>query len=234
MKHLFAATFIALAAAGALAAPAPAADLTYPIRMPLAPPAPVMSWTGFYIGGAVGSSFGSTPFNVEEFGYTTNVGDYGSSSFSAGLYLGYNWQVATSWVLGLEGEANWLNQSFNSNIGENGNFLNSDWQFAISARGGYLLTPSTLLFAKVGWAFTDASIDNIYTLPGLTYSDGYRNGVLVGLGIETLIANNWLVRLEGDYTINTQNASIGFPDAGAAIQFAPDYLTARLGIGYKF
>ena len=235
MKHLFAASFLAVAALGALAAPATAADLaTYPIKAPLAPAAPVMSWTGFYIGGAVGATFGSTPFNVEQFGFTTNVGEYGSSSFSAGLYLGYNWQVAPTWVLGLEGEANWLNQSFSNNSGLNSTFLSSDWQFAISARGGYLLTPSSLLFAKVGWAFTDANINNIFALPGVTYNDGYRNGVLVGLGLETLIANNWTVRLEGDYTINTQNASIGVPAAGAKVQFSPDFLTARLGVGYKF
>lgn len=41
MKHLFAASFIAVAALGALAAPATAADLaTYPIKAPLAPPLP--------------------------------------------------------------------------------------------------------------------------------------------------------------------------------------------------
>ena len=50
-KLLFAAT-----AAGALAAPAQAADL--PVKAPPVVAAAVYSWTGFYIGGHVGYAWG--------------------------------------------------------------------------------------------------------------------------------------------------------------------------------
>lgn len=229
MKKLVAAAALSALISGS----AVAADLSYPIKAPLAPITPVMSWTGFYVGASLGATFGSSGFNYNSPFYSHNYGEYGSQSFSAGGYLGYNWQVQNI-VFGVEGEANWLNASFKDTNAANGAFLNSDWQFALSARVGYLLTPGSLLYVKGGWAFTDASIGSVFYTPGYTYNDGYRNGALVGVGLETLMGRNWLVRVEAEYTINGESASIGIPYGPATVDFDPDFLTAKLGVGYKF
>jgi outer membrane immunogenic protein len=108
---------IATAAFAALvASPALAADMGAPVYKAPPPPAPVPSWTGFYIGVNAGGSIGQSP--------TTDTGTFtipgtgalllSNESFThapkgglAGGQIGYNWQVSPSMVLGLEVDSQW-------------------------------------------------------------------------------------------------------------------------------
>ena len=75
---------------------------------PPSPPMPVFSWTGFYVGGNVGYSFGRADTTYASTGLTA----FGMPpSFSTrqwldgvigGVQFGYNWQAGPSWVYGLE------------------------------------------------------------------------------------------------------------------------------------
>jgi outer membrane immunogenic protein len=81
-----------------------------PVRAADAPamaPAPVYNWNGLYIGANFGGGFGSSSIN--EVGLPSNIvanGSYGISDSSSGLIaggqVGFNWQLAPLWVLGLE------------------------------------------------------------------------------------------------------------------------------------
>lgn len=229
---------------------ASAADLSYPpVRAPIVGAIPASSWTGFYLGGGLGAAFGSlkgdstypNPFTGVL--TTTAFADVSSSSFTANIYGGYNYQVAPQVVLGVEAEANWLNAAYGAgyNGGFGGNIATGDWQFGISARAGVLLNPTSMVYLKAGWAWTELSInDSTYfggPLPAgvtATVNDGYRNGALLGAGIETLFAQNWLARLEAEYTVSGQDASITVPAFGTVDKLSADYLSARLGVAYKF
>src|SRR6202012_4329758 len=77
----------------------------------------VYDWTGFYVGGNVGGEWGrfNDPFAVAAvtaFGITAPAGTIPlsstDSSFTAGGQIGYRWQSATRWVLGVEGDFNWV------------------------------------------------------------------------------------------------------------------------------
>lgn len=76
-----------------------------------APPrvAAVYDWTGFYIGGNAGYSWGRSRTDAGFFNNTTNVllatgtTAFDMNGWVAGGQLGYNWQSA-SWVFGLEGD----------------------------------------------------------------------------------------------------------------------------------
>ncbi|WP_234053744.1 MULTISPECIES: outer membrane protein [unclassified Xanthobacter] len=246
MKLVIAASTALVLATGASAGSAIAADFSYPIKGTLAPAplAGAAGWTGFYLGGALGATFANTNADSDVFNFSTgNVisydnGAFGSSSFSTGVYAGYNFQLDT-FVLGVEGEATWLNAAFD-NGNDFGAFADSDWQFAISGRIGYLVTPTALVFTKVGWAFTNvsvnSSVDGIVGWPatGAVYNDGYRNGLLLGAGIEALVGGNWLLRVEGEYTLSAESASMSYPAWGVSYNVKPDFLTARLGLAYKF
>src|SRR6476661_165625 len=109
-----------------LAGPAMAAD------MPIRPPVVVESWTGFYVGVALGGRFSDStwttnclsagapggvgcPLNFAANGprfVTDNPSGFSSATFRPSVYLGYNWQVG-NWVVGAEGDVAW-GQSNNS------------------------------------------------------------------------------------------------------------------------
>jgi outer membrane immunogenic protein len=105
----------------------------YAADMPLkAPPVPpVLSWTGFYIGGEIGersavvdpsvtsstlNSPGAPVLNVLGTGVCGGAAgafpcpggtSLDNAAFRAGLYGGINWQLNRNWVVGLEGEFAW-------------------------------------------------------------------------------------------------------------------------------
>jgi outer membrane immunogenic protein len=78
---------------------------------------PVWNWTGFYVGGNGGYSWGRSNTDVSYFNPVTGLGivppagSITSASFNmnggvAGGQAGYNWQ-STNWVFGIEGDLQW-------------------------------------------------------------------------------------------------------------------------------
>jgi outer membrane immunogenic protein len=118
-KLLLISTFTAL-----IAGPATAADLARPVyRRPVVVAAPVYTWTGFYVGGNVGYSWGNARTDLAASGSTatfvnnppgfpgfpstvgfvdTNTGRLTGSI--GGVQAGYNFQFNPQWVLGVEAD----------------------------------------------------------------------------------------------------------------------------------
>ena len=98
-----------------------AADL--PVRSAPAAPivmAPVFTWTGFYVGANVGWArtktdvrydypelLGAAPGGYDAY-YFPNGFKLDNDGFTAGVQIGYNWQVSQSFVWGVEADINWL------------------------------------------------------------------------------------------------------------------------------
>jgi outer membrane immunogenic protein len=126
-------TLLRVAALSVLVATGPAVAADMAVKAPIlkAPPPVAYSWTGFYIGGNVGYSWGRGDTDFSEItGFTTvtqifrtagptlvstttgtlpSVAGIGSNSANingwlGGGQLGYNWQTGT-WVFGLEADA---------------------------------------------------------------------------------------------------------------------------------
>jgi outer membrane immunogenic protein len=158
-----------------IAAPLSAASAA---DMPLkAPPPPVWSWTGFYAGVNVGYSWGDGKSNYYDPNFVNlGIGDPLSNPLSqkldgiiGGGQIGYNWQVNSTWVLGLEadiqgsgerGSASFADpytvgvdcDVFCSNVV--GTMKDSiDWFGTVRGRAGILITPTTLLYGTGGLAF---------------------------------------------------------------------------------
>jgi outer membrane immunogenic protein len=128
---------LALGTAAALILSVPvsafAADL--PVKARPIPPAVVYNWSGFYIGGNIGYSFGRDPFEIagvssirtrqfRAFGTPAETlisdvtaagpafvgtGTADINGFVGGGQIGYNWQSA-QWVFGLETDLQWTGQ----------------------------------------------------------------------------------------------------------------------------
>jgi outer membrane immunogenic protein len=119
-----ASTFKALAASAlvAIAATSAASAADIAPRYTKAPPAmvEVWNWTGFYIGGNAGYSWGRGNSDVSYFNTATGLpiapppgsitsAGYDMNGAIAGGQIGYNWQ-SNNWVFGLEADAQWSDE----------------------------------------------------------------------------------------------------------------------------
>lgn len=210
MKNVLLGT-IALVALGA-AGPAMAADLAARpySKAPAVAPAPIYNWTGFYIGGHVGGAFRGNDANILGGG-----GDSGGR-FLGGGQAGYDFQLAPSWVLGVE--ANYSFVATNSVIADRG--LGS-----VTGRLGYTWGP-TLLYVKGGYAWADSRFTNGFT------GNGGRNGYTVGGGLEYLFTQNWSGKIEYQYyDFGTMNYVTPALLVGG---FRNDEHTIKAGLNYRF
>ena len=90
---------------------ATAADLAVRKAPPPAP-APVSSWTGFYIGAHVGTGWGTTESEINSVsgfggalgGFVIPVSQTQSNGFLGGVQGGYNWQLGPWAVIGVEAD----------------------------------------------------------------------------------------------------------------------------------
>ncbi len=106
-----------VAAASFCGAPALAADM--PVKAPPPPPVAVYSWTGFYGGLSLGARSAENHWTTTGFGSIAIAagvfpGSDANQSFDRvaariGGYTGYNWQVASTWVVGVEADIGWAN-----------------------------------------------------------------------------------------------------------------------------
>jgi len=101
--------------AALIAAPAVAADMA--VKAPPPAPAPAYSWTGWYVGGNAGASFGhaKTDFNAAPATVNTTFGSFDTPGLAGsaitepagvigGGQIGYNWQFSPILVAGLEAD----------------------------------------------------------------------------------------------------------------------------------
>jgi outer membrane immunogenic protein len=188
MKKLLLATFaaVALASGSALAAdlPAPAPVYKAPAAM-----APAYSWSGCYVDGGGGYGFWTQDhtFNVGGVPLLPSTTSGGRGWFGT-VGAGCDYQVSNSWVVGLQGDYNFmdLHGNFNDSIDVLGNEKESS-SWAVGGRIGYLVAPNVLAYFNGG--FTEARFSQINSifLPFAVASHTY-NGWFLGGGTETSLA----------------------------------------------
>lgn len=155
-----------------------------------AAPAPVVSWSGPYLGLGVGTRSaivdGAVPSAFTTAGVFAAVSWTGPTTCGAGTgtvcpggesfdntafrlspYLGYNWQIGSQWLAGLEGDWGWANASRSLNgvwyPGGSPNFfqgqgdtsfsVKTTWDASIRARLGFLVTPTFQVYGTGGPAW---------------------------------------------------------------------------------
>ena len=210
---------------GVLSGQALAADLSVPPppRAPVAfvPPPPVFTWSGIYIGGNGGYSFGTTTPSI---GGLTGTG-FSTNGTVAGGTIGGNYQAGV-FVFGLEGDFDWDNIKGNPSACV-GCQVSSTW--LATARGRVGVAWDRLLFyGTVGAAFQNVKF--AVTAPPLTTPLATTVdpvGVIAGGGVEFAILPNWSVKAEYLY-ISFNNQTIG-PGTFTLIENV-----VRGGVNYRF
>ena len=216
---------IAIAAlASLLTTSAFAADLAP--RMYTKAPAPVVAvydWTGFYIGGNIGYSWGrssdtSTLTNGAGTVLLTSAGSSNLDGIVGGGQIGYNWQLQ-NWVWGLEADIQGTDEKGTRNFVCPGGVCmplppanlavvvgtpvpvalsqKIDWFGTVRARAGVLVDPKVLLYATGGLAYGGVNTsETIGVVPVGFSSTNTHAGWTVGAGVEGVIGGNWTVKLE--------------------------------------
>jgi outer membrane immunogenic protein len=258
MRSIFPKLFLTTAAVAFAIGAASAADLparTY-TKAPIAPVA-IFDWTGFYIGGNIGggwtddvTSTAADPANT--FGLAgapfTPAGTTGhGSGVMGGMQLGYNWRVANTFLLGIEGDISGADVNFSTvqsplvspTTNSNSSFTTSEKVRALASvrgRAGFI-SGDWLFFGTAGWAWADTSLnaDAACVTTGVNpcgvgvhapfNSSSTRNGAAYGGGIDYHVpGSQWILGLEylrydlGGVSGSASTLNIA---TGAPISFAP-------------
>ncbi len=171
---------LGIALGAPMASAALAADLG---PVDVAPPV-MFTWSGFYLGANIGGGWSTIQDNGTGSGNTSSGN---ASSVIGGVSAGYNWQFAPLWLVGIEADGSAADLTVPAGSG--------DVNFVASVRGrlGYSPTPTTLVYATGGVAWSTVSITGVDTLPATQSKTGW----VAGGGVEWAPwANNWSVRAE--------------------------------------
>jgi outer membrane immunogenic protein len=225
VRSIVAFAFSALAATSAIAA-----DLR-PLLPP--PPAPVYLWTGCYLGGNIGWAQASAHFE-DRLG--VDDGRLSNSGFAGGGQIGCDYQFASNWVFGIQGLIDGANIN-NSRVSilVPAFTLHSDvnWFATITARLGYLVTPTSMLYLKGGWGTVNQSFAVTRTVDNflIATADRHASGGDLGVGLEWMFTPNWTFSVEWDH-IFVDHSSIEFASHFDTIH--RDFDKVLFGINWRF
>ena len=202
-----------------------AADL--PETLP--PPVAVAdSWTGLYLGAFIGA--GGIVNNIEVPGLGSgNFNGVGGEGVFGGLLAGYNFQVSSNFVLGIEGDIAITDLTTDLSIP---GFISIDakpeWTASVSGRLGWLPSADTMIFLIGGYSYADYNVD--ISLGGsASFSEDYH-GFHVGTGMETRLGNSLTARVEYRYT------QYGDEDwgTGGFVKVEPSSHTGRIALAWHY
>jgi len=190
---------------------------------------PAFAWTGFYVGLNGGYGWGSLG----------NIGDttFGKpSGFTLGGTVGYNYQI-NQFVIGVEGDLNWTNidSTARTLVAPASTVVSTagvNWMGTLRARVGFSLNRA-LIFATGGYA--GASLDMKYndlTLAVAGKESSWRNGWVVGGGIEYAFTNNISAKTEYLYTSFAAQNVFGATPYVSRGELSVSLV--RAGVNYRF
>lgn len=206
-----------------------AADLRAPPRKapPLLAPAPVFSWTGFYVGGHIG--YGWSQFSADGDSRT-------AKGFLGGVQGGFNYQI-DQFVIGVEGEYAWANVKADEPLFAGTLTLKNDYFASAAGRLGYAFD-RILLYGKVGAAWTRDKWDATDGFGGTATATSARTGWLFGAGVEYALFESISVKLEYNYLMFPQVTPIFATGGGLTVDGSAgvklNTQLVKLGLNYRF
>jgi outer membrane immunogenic protein len=196
-------------------------------------PPPQMLKSGWYLGAQVGYDSYRARHNYASTALALNP-VFAANGWVGGLNLGYGMMMTDMFYLGGEVFANWSNAS--NNLTATAGTTTGNLQFDVGSSYGIGLLPgikmtdSTLTYVRLGWNWANLKTTASQTVAGVTTSgsnSNTSNGFVFGVGMETLLVDNWSLRGEFDHTwYSNYNAG--------ATSVAPSDNQYMLGLLYHF
>jgi outer membrane immunogenic protein len=246
---------LAMTALAAFSGSAFAADLPARTYTKAPPPAPVWSWTGFYIfgggGGGLWAGDQHTQTTVGGIPLAIDQRDGGSGWFGT-VGAGYDWQVNPSWVFGVlaDGQFGSIRGTIHDTVVGLSGFEKIQDSWAAGVRVGYLVAPNVLSYVNAGYSgahFSGTSMISTVSgaAAGIHTNSFNRNGWFVGGGVENnlnifgITAPGWFMKTEyraayfNRATLAESLITTGVP-TGNSTTFHPLVQTISTSLVYRF
>lgn len=210
---------------------------------------PVSSWTGWHVGAGVG--YGMVNHEIEADvsglipGLTAELSGIGGEGGLATLEAGYDVEVGSNFVLGAQVDYTFSGISTDvggsiTNLGSADYELSADHAISAIIRGGRLVNDHTLMYSLIGWTHTwwngDLGVfdDTGAPVPGFQASYKYEtDGLTLGGGIESAIADNTTLKIEYRYTMNDAQTIFADPGGDFSVDENANVHTARAVLSYR-
>lgn len=227
---------------------ASAADLSRPLYTKAAPIAVPMAynWTGFYVGANVGGSWGRQDTRFD----STTVSIINSNHLDGvigGGQIGYNWQLGSPWVFGIEADFQGSGQKHSDVLASLAGGTTSlsyenklDWFGTVRGRLGYAIGDrgTWLPYITGGLAYGDSKISGSGTVLGTTAvafsQSDTRVGWTIGAGIEWAFADRWSAKLEYLYMDLGHDPAIALTPTTSITTGRLTDNVARVGVNLHF
>jgi opacity protein-like surface antigen len=222
------------------------------------------SWTGFYLGGALGANWTGGTWTTTELrslgvsdALIDAIKDMQATDIAEQVYAGYFWDLdSPGWLAGLEADWAYYNAVMDPGIPGTGGLpgnkasdsvnVRAKWSASLRGRVGYLVTPTTQVYVAGGpsWLNMNATVN--CTGPGVCGTNGIpafsqtnsttKIGWTLGGGVERMLWGNWRGRAEYRYAdYGTSTTSFGTP---ARLALTADIKvhthTMLFGLSYAF
>ena len=204
--------------------------------------APNTGWTGAYVGGLIGVGFASNRMQEDisgspgAFSPAGTVYRLSGTGAVFGAYLGYNWQVSPTGVVGVEADLTYNTASGSASTFTQDIFATGKAQFAgsLRARAG-LVVDRALFYVTGGLALGNPSISvDRPGIPTFARQSSLRAGFVVGLGTEYMVSQAWTIRFEGLYYDFGSSRAADLTNNGYVFPTRASQFQARVGASYRF
>jgi len=198
------------------------------------PVASTYNWTGLYLGAQAGYEWARTSYT---FSNGVPNGSFTPSGFVGGVYVGYNYQLDTPLVVGVEGDIEYadVKDSFNNPFGgSSAGSADLRWQGSVRARVGYAFD-RFLPYVTGGVAFGNFRFEGGPDPATLQSWTKTKTGWTIGAGVEYAFADKWSARVEYRYTdfgTASGNLAPSFPFVSETMKVRDH--AVRVGVSYKF
>jgi len=223
----------------------------------LPPPAPIWTWTGFYIGAHVGAGWGTTESTLTGIvvpglgaaAFSFPFSQNSRSGFLGGGQVGYNWQSGWA-VFGVQADIAGTDiKGTTPCVVVLSCTTKTDWLATVSGRLGAVVADRGLIYVKGGAAWmNNKHTVNLPFVTGtpilgqeVTSKESTAWGWLLGFGTEWMITPNWTAFIEYNYIeFDKKNEAFAInpllvgPGVFVNADLKNKLSIAKVGVNYKF
>lgn len=197
-------------------------------------PCPMLK-SGWYAGAQGGYDLWRVRNSVTTPGGTNVVTQpaIGAQGFAGGLFLGYGMMMNDWFYFGGEIVGNWTSADENFSTTDTSTYTNkfeADYNYGIALYPGVKMTDATLTFVKLGWNWANVETKETVTGAANGKKSETVNGFALGVGMETLLMDDWSLRGEFSHTFYSDFRTGGVYNT----RVSPSDNQAMLGLIYHF
>lgn len=184
-------------------------------------PALAEGFDGPFVGVQAGYEYSELQGPETELGVVTL--DDSTDAFTGGLFFGYDKQVGSQFVVGVEGGIDFAaDNDVVGTIGTTAASIEPQWSLDLTARAGYLLDQDNLIYVRGGYEYADVDVVTASATGAELANSESRNGWVVGAGFERHLTDNLVGRVEYRYSDLSEGDGTW------------DRHRALLGVSYRF